>query len=158
MYLNIDLKINSTATEIPNVPVNLEVNSMMSHTSQTSYPVSLRWDAPDNINKFDLEHFRIQVFSSDLEKEYVLNVTSTELKYPFGLNSSVLQSSLNLIVSAVSKCSQQGPPSLPAIVVETGTGSLDTVSPANYQLDTEPTVNGMIYCLSFLIMSILSYS
>jgi hypothetical protein len=73
----------------------------------------LRWDAPANIDKLDLEHYTIQVLSSEEGEEYELNVTGSELEYPFGviLNTSLAQyeSTSNLTVSAVSKCSQQGP-------------------------------------------------
>ena len=78
---------------------------------------SLQWVAPDNIDTFDLEHFQIHlVSSSEVGEEYTLNMTSTEVGYPFGLSSSMLQYDLNLTVSAVSKCSQQGPTSTPVII------------------------------------------
>ena len=76
------------------------------------YTLTLRWDAPANIEKFDLDHYTVQALSSEVSKVYALNVTGSELEYPFGLimNSSLPQYELNnLTVSAVSKCSQQGP-------------------------------------------------
>ena len=76
------------------------------------YTLTVQWDAPANIKKFDLEHYTIQALSSEVGKGYALNVTGSELEYPFGLimNTSFPQYELsNLTVSTVSKCSQQGP-------------------------------------------------
>ena len=78
------------------------------------YSLTVQWDAPANNDKFDLEYYTIQVLSSEVGnlKGRTLNVTGSELEYPFGLimNSSFPQYELsNLTVSAVSKCSHQGP-------------------------------------------------
>ena len=82
------------------------------------HSLALQWDAPANIDNFDIEYYTIQVLSSVESdgKEYELNVTGSELEYPFGVimnsNTSSAQyesSNYNLTVSAVSKCSQQGP-------------------------------------------------
>ena len=75
------------------------------------YSLTVRWDAPANSDKFDLEHYTIQALSSETDKKYELNVTGSKLEYPFGLitNTSVLQNELsNLSVSAVSRCFQKG--------------------------------------------------
>ena len=75
------------------------------------YSLTVRWDAPANIDKFDLEHYVIRALSSEVDKRYELNVTGSELEYPFGLimNASFPQYVLsNLTVSAVSRCSLQG--------------------------------------------------
>ena len=92
-------------TERPRQPLNLTVAIHPDH-----YSLTLQWDAPANIHKFDIEHYTIQALSS--ENGYELNVTGSELEYPFGviMNTSLAQYELsNLTVSAVSKCSQQGP-------------------------------------------------
>ena len=77
------------------------------------YSLTVRWAAPANSDKFDLEHYTIQALSSKVDKRYELNVTSSELEYPFGLIMSTSESfpqykSSNLTVSAVSRCSLQG--------------------------------------------------
>ena len=100
-------------TERPRQPENVTVASHLVQLSQVPYSLTVRWDAPANIDKFDLEHYTIQALSSEVGKGYYeLNVTGSELEYPFGLimNTSFPQYELNnLRVSAVSKCSQQGP-------------------------------------------------
>lgn len=138
---------------MPNVPTNVEVNPVMPHTSQLSYPLALRWDAPDNSNKFDLEYFRIQVSSPKQREEYILNVTSTELEYPFGLNSSILQSGLNITVSAVSKCLQKGSASTPVIIPEIDTKlTLNTPADHQYKSDLNTTSNGMVHLPTLYIL------
>ena len=100
-------------TDSPSEPRNV-VTVLNSHNHLLT---SLRWDAPDNIDRFDLEYFQIQLITlSEPAEEYILNVTSTEVGYPFGLSSSILLHDLNLTVSAVSKCSQQGATSTPVII------------------------------------------
>lgn len=91
--------------ERPRQPLNLTVAIHPDHHSLT-----LQWDAPANIDKFDIEHYTIQALSSE-NGYYELNVTGSELEYPFGviMNNSLAQyESSNLTVSAISKCSQQG--------------------------------------------------
>ena len=81
----------------------------------------MHWNAPSNIDKFDLEHYTIEAvpLSSKVGKGYTLNVTGSELEYPFGLiiNSSSQPRLNNLTVSAISKCSQQGPKASATIAV-----------------------------------------
>ena len=75
------------------------------------------------------------MLSSEDGKEYELNVTGSELEYPFGviMNTSLAQyesSNYNLMVSAASKCSQQGPEASAAtITVPTYTPNVTTNNP-----------------------------
>ena len=91
----------------------MTVKGYQDKSSKASYSLTVQWDAPANIDKFDLEYYKIQVLQFRVGGSYVLNVTSPELEYPFGLimnSTSLTQHELNnLTVSAVSKCSQQGP-------------------------------------------------
>ena len=108
-------------TESPRQPVNVTVSIMHPVLSpMVPYSLTVQWDAPANIDKFDLEHYTIQALSS--EEGYVLNVTGSELEYPFGviMNTLLAEHELsNLTVSAVSKCSQQGPEASAAVTVPT---------------------------------------
>ncbi len=115
-FSNIHL-IYCIATERPRQPLNFTVAMHPDHHSLT-----LRWDAPANINRFDLEHYTIQVLSSEEGQRYQLNVTGSELEYPFGviMNTSITRyGSSNLAVSAVSKCSQQGSEASATVTVPT---------------------------------------
>ena len=110
------------------------------------YTLTVQWEAPANIDKFDLEHYTIQVLSSEVGKGYELNVTGSELEYPFGLimNTSSPQYELNnLTVSAVCKCSQQGPEA-------SATVSTPNVNPMGVSFDSTTTAvafgfNGNMY-------------
>ena len=91
----------------------------MNHTSNS---FALQWTAPDNTDKFDLDYYVIQVTQlsrillqagEDMTfNKYSLNLISTELAYPFGLDDLILQNLdvVNLSVFAVSKCSEQSLP------------------------------------------------
>ena len=86
---------------------------------QSSEVLTVRWNVPANFDRFDLEHYKIQVLSFERDEGDVLNVTSPNLEYPFGLvmNSSLPQPGWNnLSVSAISKCSQQGPEATATII------------------------------------------
>lgn len=114
-------------SEIPNMPLNVEVNtgSTVQQSVRTSqvmfYAFSVRWDVPDNIDRFDLEYFKVQAFIAEPGTGYFLNRTSTELEYQF--NFLPLQSDVHITVTAVSKCSQQGPRSLQVVWMKnTGPG------------------------------------
>ena len=116
---------------MPNAPGRARVNHFNSRQQSYHSLIHIEWNAPDNINEFDLDHYKIQISSSKqgVTMEYALNVSSTTVEYPFGLqvNSTILQSgSVNAIISAVTKCSQQGPSSAPVVIQ--GTESLSTTS------------------------------
>ena len=66
--------------------------------------VAVGWEAPENIDKFDLEHFNISVsvFERNTGETFSLNGTSTDLKYHF---IAPIQSNIHATVTAISKCS-----------------------------------------------------
>ena len=68
----------------------------------------MRWEAPDNSEKFDLEYYKVYILSEQ-ENSYIANGTSTALEYQFNLDNMIpLRSNVHIIVTAVSKCSQEG--------------------------------------------------
>lgn len=105
------------------MPNNLEVDYLVQfiHTSQMFYTLSVRWEAPDNSDRFDLEHFRVQAFTSEsAEIVYLLNGTTTELEYYFDFKTLPLKSNISIMVAAVSRCGQEGPTSSTVVVPENG--------------------------------------
>ena len=130
--------------DVPNVPRNLEVSPLnLSQESLSS--LTLRWEEPENMENFDLDYYTIRLLSQtqDVVQEYTLNVTSPRLEFPFGLLLGNGES-VNISVSAVSKCSQKGPRSqslrlvVPREPVQTST---------DYYSSTDPNVlmtNGML--------------
>ena len=147
-------------TERPRQPQNFAVAIHPDHHS-----LALRWDAPANIDKFDIEYYTIRVLSSEESdgKEYELNVTGSELEYPFGviMNTSLAQyesSNYNLTVSAASKCSQQGPEASAAtITVPTYTPNVTTNNPMDGVSDSAIILssNGSALCAIALLTATL---
>ena len=130
--------------DVPNVPRNLEVSPLNSSQESLS-PLTLRWEEPENMDNFDLDYYTIHLLSQtqDVIQEYTLNVTSPKLELPFGLLLSD-HDLVNISISAVSKCSQEGPQSqslqlvVPREPVQTST---------DYYSSTDPSVlmtNGML--------------
>lgn len=115
----------------------------------------MQWDAPANIDNFDLEHYTIQAPSSEVGKEYQLNVTGSELQYPFGMimNTSLPREWSNLTVSAVSRCSQQGPEAsatLPTPTVDQDITAHTDNSQFTTLTVTESGTNGTACLLKFM--------
>ena len=77
--------------------------------SSTLVPPGVRWEAPDNSERFDLEYFKIYLLSEQ-ENSYIANGTSTKLEYYFNLDNVIIlqQSNVHIIVTTVNKCSQEG--------------------------------------------------
>ena len=91
--------------EIPSTPNNLRVTYLVRSTS--SRVISVTWSAPENLEKFDLEYYIVQVLVSG--PDMLLNGTTTELEYIFDLDSVPLTSSIQIMVAAVSKCGTHSP-------------------------------------------------
>ena len=70
----------------------------------------MSWDPPDNSKKFDLDHFKVHIMLPEQEN-YVANGTSMEPEYHFHSDNIVVppQTSIHVVVTAVSKCSLSGP-------------------------------------------------
>ena len=105
--------------ETPQKPENVNIHPVR---GQSSRVLTVQWNAPTNFDRFDLDYYKIQVLSLEQDEGDVLNVTSPNLEYPFGLvlNPPFPLHELtqnNLTVSAVSKCSQQGPEALATISI-----------------------------------------
>ena len=97
-----------TVTEVPRRPLNVQISQVQLSTHLGTNAVSVLWDAPYNSEKFDLEHFKVNVLSDQV---YIENGTTTELEYRF--NPIIPpQSSIQIVVTAISKCSQEGHRSL----------------------------------------------
>ena len=101
------MQVYNLHAEVPSNPNNLNYNL-------SSRVLSVKWSAPDNIDRFDLEYYRVQVLiiMSESDKSYYLNRTTSEQVYIFDLDffspgSSILLHSMN--VTAVSKCGQRSP-------------------------------------------------
>ena len=140
-----------SVTEIPSEPENVTVKGYRDQPSKAPYSLTVQWDTPANIDKFDLEYYKIQVLPFRVGESYVLNVTSPKLEYPFGLimnSTSLTQHGLNnLTVSAVSKCSQQGPAASSLILYDEDnimlSASPDYSSPSTTTTVTDYITNGM---------------
>ena len=132
--------------EIPSAPRNVEVS--LPHSSQDpDHPLSLQWEAPDNINKFDLDHYMIHISPSSQDSlGYTMNVTSSSLEYPFGLVlTDTLGESVNIHVSAISKCSQQGEAMVLTELTGRRSDSVETTTTGGHQLtNVDPQVSGML--------------
>ena len=97
--------------EIPNRPLNVQVVRNRGQLSTSVPPgfntFSVRWEAPDNSERFDLEYFKVYVLSEQ-GNSYIANGTSTKLEYYFDLNMIPQQNNVYIIVTTVNKCSQEG--------------------------------------------------
>ena len=134
---------------MPNAPGGVTLNNFHSH-QQSCYSLVIQWNEPDNINEFDLDYYNIKMSSSKdgVAMEYALNVSSTTVEYPFELqvNSTILQSAtVNMTLSAVTKCLQQGPSSAPLTIIQgTGPGPFSTPSAERWiYLNTLSIGNGV---------------
>ena len=131
-------------TERPREPVNVTVSMHPDQSLRIPYSLTVQWAAPANSDKFDLEHYTIQALSSEVDKRYELNVTGSELEYPFGLIMSTSESFpqyklSNLTVSAVSRCSLQG-----------SEASADFPILKNVNPDDNVNANTVLYNLQFM--------
>ena len=90
--------------EIPSTPDDLIVHYLAQSSSQRSSVISVMWSAPENVERFDLEYYIVQVLVSEPDKSYLLNGTTTELEYIFDLDSVSVMSRIQVMVTAVSKC------------------------------------------------------
>ena len=99
------LKVNSFI-EIPNMPLNVQVNKVQLSVHLERYTLSVSWDPPDNSENFDLEHFKVHALLE--QNSRYINKTTKELGYHF--NSDIIPplGNVRITVSAVSKCSQEG--------------------------------------------------
>ena len=96
---------------MPSRPLNVQISSVQLFTPLGTSTASVLWDAPYNSEKFDLEYFKVNVLSDQV---YIENGTTTELEYHFNPDDIIIppQSSIQIVVTAVSKCSQEGHRSL----------------------------------------------
>ena len=62
--------------ETPTKPLNAQVNREKLYPEL--YTLSVRWDPPDNSDKFDLEHFKVHALSEHNNR--YINGTSMELR------------------------------------------------------------------------------
>ena len=67
----------------PTKPLNVQVNREKLPVYPELYTLSVRWDPPDNSDKFDLEHFKAHALSEHNNK--YINGTSMELGVSFYL-------------------------------------------------------------------------
>jgi hypothetical protein len=72
--------------------------------------ISLTWSAPENLERFDLEYYIVQVCVSEpgLGRLYLLNGTTTELEYIFGLDVPPM-SSIQVMITTITKCGTRSP-------------------------------------------------
>ena len=97
--------------ETPNIPLHVQVNSYRVQLS-APYMLSVSWDVPDNNEKFDFDHFKIHIMLPEQES-YIANGTSMESEYHFHSDVIPPQTDIvHVVVTTVSKCSQQGNRSL----------------------------------------------
>lgn len=93
---------------MPSTPNNLTVTYLVQSTS--SRVISVTWSAPENLEKFDLEYYIVQVLVSEpSDRSYLLNGTTAELEYIFDLDSVPLKSRIQIMLTAVSKCGTHSP-------------------------------------------------
>ena len=89
---------------VSRVPEQDSVEQQKCATSNVT--LAIVWEEPDNIERFDLVHYKINALVFDVESGslYNLNGTSIQPEYHIRVPYS---SSVNISISAVSKCSQQ---------------------------------------------------
>ena len=93
---------------MPNMPLNVQVNryrQQFSLNNPSPYTLFVSWDAPENSEKFDLDYFKVHIMQ---ESQYIANGTSMEQEYYFHSDVIPPQTDVNIVVTAVNKCSQQG--------------------------------------------------
>lgn len=102
-------------TETPRKPANLSLSNL----SDSSQVLLIKWSAPENIARFDLEHYSIQVLiisgSDNLfnhEQHFIITGTTTEPNYllDIGLIASsgtIHSANITVTVTAVSKCKEE---------------------------------------------------
>ena len=96
--------------EAPTKPLTLNHN-----LSSSSQVLSVKWGAPNNIDRFDLDHYSVQVriiIPETDEEPYYFNGTTTELSYLFDLAPFVSRGSITIhsaSITAISKCRQPSP-------------------------------------------------
>ena len=95
------------------MPNNLTVNYFLMVQSASSRAViSLMWSAPENLERFDLEFYFVQILVSEPGRSYELNGTTTELEYLFDLDIlpiSNIHEIVTVMISAVTKCGIRSP-------------------------------------------------
>lgn len=93
---------------MPSRPLNVQISRVQLFTPLGTSTASVLWDAPYNSEKFDLEHFKVNVLSDQV---YIENGTTTEYEYHINPDDIIVPPQSNIIqivVTAVSKCSQEG--------------------------------------------------
>ena len=128
--------------EIPSVPPNVRV-PMVQSSEQT---LSVTWEEPENIERFDLEYFQISVFMSQpsITETGSVNATTTQLGYHFIIPLQAVTVEY-IMVTAISKCSHElSVPAIwtnPKVIPATTTSHSDTVQD---QTDQPPSdfING----------------
>ena len=126
--------------EVPSIPNQLTAYYLVQ--SSSSRVLSVIWRAPDNVERFDLEYYRVQALISESDKSYLLNGTTTELEYNiiFDPDSVSSTSSIHIMVTAVSKCGQHSPISkiiLPEIAAEPEFQSNSASKSGSYGINTQ---------------------
>ena len=128
-------------SEIPNKPTNVRVSPVHHAThsevpKQTHHTLSVTWDAPNNIDQFDLESYK--VFGSITHQETGIQYNST---YKSDINHGHVfiiphNHTVHITVKAISKCSHESIESNPAIWGVSDTEQLPFASPTKM-----PTLN-----------------
>ena len=77
--------------------------------STNSRVISVKWSEPENLERFDLDYYIVPVLVSEQGRSYIRNGTTAELEYIFNLDSVPLTSSIQIMVTAVSKCGTHSP-------------------------------------------------
>ena len=72
------------------------------------------WSAPENLERFDLEYYIVQILVSEPGRSYELNGTTTELEYIFNLDVPPMSirnihEIITIMISAVTKCGTRSP-------------------------------------------------
>ena len=89
------------------MPNNLTVNYLVQSANSRAV-ISLIWNAPENLERFDLEYYIVQILVHEPGRPYLLNGTTTELEYIFDLDVPLI-SNVQVMISAVTKCGTRSP-------------------------------------------------
>ena len=86
-------------TEDPSEPTNPNANL-------SSHVLSVEWVAPNNIYRFDLDHYLVQILiiPETVEEPYYFSGTTTGLSYLFDLGQFAAIDNIAANITAVSKC------------------------------------------------------
>ena len=95
------------------MPLTVRVDRVQLSIHPEPYTLSVRWDVPDNSEKFDLEEFKVHTFStlSEQQSRCIVNETTAKLEYFISdiiPPQMIMNVNITVTVTAISKCSQQG--------------------------------------------------